>query len=67
MDTRNHECDRDEVCARLDSVAIFQNITESTVGRFIHNSLSHTNVEEATLGLIKTKNIHNYFIYFPQL
>ena len=63
MDTRNHGCDRDEVCARLDSVTISQNITESTVDRFIHNSPCHTNVEEATLGLIKTKKYSQLFVF----
>ena len=63
LDTRIHGCDRDEVCARLDSVTISQNITESTVGKFKHSSPS--NIEEATLGLIKTKNIHSYLYLFP--
>ena len=63
LDTRIHGCDRDEVCARLDSVTISQNITESTVGRFKHGRLSYTNAEEATLGLIKTKKNSQLFVF----
>ena len=39
MVTIIHGCNRDEVCARLDSVTISQNITESTVGRFIRRGV----------------------------